>query len=48
MEKLRIAFAAWYGNGHMNEADPDTCLLRIRLKGGTLFANDTGYDLKSL
>ena len=27
MAVLRVAFAAWYGNGHTNEQDPNTCLL---------------------
>ena len=45
MEVLRAAFTAWYGNGHTNEADPNTCLLRIRLTDGVLFSNGTRYDL---
>lgn len=45
MEKLRAAFADWYGNGHVNEADPNTCLLQIRLTEGTLFSHGTRYDL---
>lgn len=45
MEKLRAAFAAWYGNGHTNEADENTCLLRIRLTEGVLFSRGTRYDI---
>ena len=45
MEILRTAFAAWYGNGHVNEADPNTCLLKIRLTEGVLFSNGTRYDI---
>lgn len=45
MEKVRAAFASWYGNGHVNEADPDTILLRIRLTDGVLFHNGTRYDI---
>ena len=45
MRTLRTAFAAWYGNGHVNEADPDTVLLRIRLTDGVLFADGTRYDI---
>ncbi|MGM9549123.1 MAG: pyridoxamine 5'-phosphate oxidase family protein [Faecousia sp.] len=45
MEMLRAAFAAWYGNGHTNEADPNTCLLKIRLTDGVLFCDGTRYDL---
>ncbi|MGN0970824.1 MAG: pyridoxamine 5'-phosphate oxidase family protein [Aristaeellaceae bacterium] len=44
-EKLRAAFAAWYQNGHTNEADPNTCILRIRLTDGVLFSHGTRYDL---
>ena len=46
MEKLRAAFAAWYDNGHTNEADPITCLLRISLTNGVLFSNGTRYEIE--
>ena len=45
MSKLRTVFAEWYDNGHVNEADPDTILLRIRLTDGVLFSHGTRYDL---
>jgi general stress protein 26 len=45
MSKLRTAFAEWYDNGHTNEDDPNTCLLRIRLTYGVLFNNGTRYDI---
>lgn len=45
MAKLRKAFAAWYDNGHIREADPHTCLLAIRLTDGVLFSHGTRYDL---
>ena len=45
-EKLRAAFSSWYQNGHINEADENTCILRIRLVSGTLFSHGTRYDLK--
>lgn len=45
MEKMRKAFAAWYDNGHTNESDPNTCLLRIRLTDGTLAHHGTWYQL---
>lgn len=45
MDVLRTAFAAWYANGHTNEADPNTCLLKIRLTDGVLFSNGTRYDI---
>lgn len=44
-DKLRAAFAAWYLNGHTNEDDPNTCILRIRLTDGVLFSHGTRYDL---
>ena len=44
--KLRAAFASWYQNGHTNEADPNTCILRIRLTDGVLFAEGKQYDIQ--
>ena len=46
MEKLRTAFSAWYNNGHTNEADPNTCLPKIRLTDGVLFSHGTRYDIE--
>ena len=34
MAKLRDAFSRWYNDGDVNENDPNTCLLRIRLTDG--------------
>ena len=45
MGKLRIAFAEWYDNGHTNENDPNTCLLRVRLTDAVLFNHGTKYDI---
>ncbi len=45
MGKLRTVFAEWYDNGHTDESDPNTILLRIRLTRGTLFSNGTRYDI---
>jgi len=45
MEKLRTAFAAWYGNGHTNEEDPNTVLLRLKLRTGVLVSHGERYDL---
>ena len=44
-DKLRAAFASWYGNGHVNEADLNTCILRIRLTHGVLMAHGTRYEI---
>ena len=45
MKKLRIVFAEWYYNGHVDEDDPNTCLLRIRLTDAVLFNNGTRYEI---
>ncbi len=45
MDILRAAFAAWYDNGHTNEADPNTCLLKINLTDGVLFSDGTRYEI---
>ena len=46
MSKLRTVFAEWYDNGHTNESDPNTCLLRIRLTDGVLFHQGTKHKLE--
>lgn len=43
--KLRAVFAEWYGNGHVNESDKNTCILRIRLTDGVLFDHGTRYEI---
>lgn len=43
--RLRAAFAAWYDNGHTNETDPNTVILRIRLTDGVLMSHGTRYDI---
>ena len=45
MNKLRAAFAEWYDNGHTNEDDPNTCILKITLTDGILFSHGTRYDI---
>ena len=45
MDILRAAFAAWYDNGHTNEVDPNTCLLKISLTDGILFSDGTRYEI---
>ena len=45
MDILRAAFAAWYTNGHVGEADPNTCLLKIRLTDGVLFSDGVRYEI---
>ncbi len=43
--KLREAFAAWYDNGHTDENDKNTCILRIKLIDGVLFNNGKKYNI---
>ena len=45
-DKLRIVFAEWYDNGHVDESDPNTCILRISLTDGILFSHGTRYDIE--
>ena len=40
---LRQVFSTWYHNGHVDESDPNTCILRVRLTDGVLFKNGTRY-----
>lgn len=46
MERLREIFKEWYYNGHTNESDPNTCILRIKLTDGVLFSNGVRYDIE--
>ena len=46
MSKLRTVFAEWYDNGHTNEKDENTILLRLRLTNGILFSHGTRYDIE--
>ena len=39
MEILRPAFASWYSNGHVDESDENTILLKIALIGGVLMSH---------
>ena len=43
-EKLRSAFSAWYLNGHVNEEDENTVILKITLTGGVLMAEGKRYE----
>ena len=43
--KLKEVFSSWYTNGHIDESDPNTCILRIRLTDAVLFSNGKRYDL---
>ncbi|GHV36291.1 hypothetical protein FACS18949_15530 [Clostridia bacterium] len=43
--KLREVFAAWYDNGHTDESDSNTCILRIRLTDGVIFKDGAKYEI---
>ena len=45
MAKLRVVFAEWYDNGHVDESNPNTCILRVRLTEGVLLSHGTRYDI---
>ena len=45
-DKLRTVFEEWIDNGHVNEDDTNTIILRLRLTDGVLFDHGTRYDLK--
>ena len=45
IEQLREVFASWYSEGHVDESDPNTCLLRIRLTDGVLFSNGERFEI---
>lgn len=44
-DKLRAVFAEWYDNGHINESDTATIILRVRLTDAVLFSHGARYDL---
>lgn len=44
INKLRKVFAEWYYNGHTNEADPNTCILRINLTKGVFYHNGERFE----
>lgn len=45
IQKLRAVFADWYDNGHTNEEDRNTCILKITLTNAVLFNNGTKYNI---
>lgn len=44
-QKLRSAFASWYDNGHTNEEDLNTVILRIRMTDGILLHHGARFDI---
>lgn len=45
LAKLKTVFAAWYDNGHMDENDTASRILRVRMTDGVLFSHGTRYDI---
>lgn len=45
-EKLREVFKEWYYNGHTDESDVNTCILRIRLTDGVLLSYGVRYEIE--
>ncbi len=43
-DRLRAAFASWYDNGHTNEDDPNTIILKMKVTDGILFHHGTKYE----
>ena len=43
-KKMREVFAAWIDNGHNDFSDVNTCILKIELTDGVLFAQGKRYD----
>lgn len=42
--QLRTAFSSWYDNGHTNENDPDTVILKISVNDGILYSNGERFE----
>jgi hypothetical protein len=43
--KLKDVFFEWYDNGHIDESDPNTIILRIRLSDAVLYSHGTRYEI---
>ena len=42
---LRQVFSSWYHNGHVDETDPNTCILRVRLTDVVLWKDGIRYEM---
>ena len=45
-QTLRKVFEAWIDNGHNDFDDENTCILRVDLTDGVLFADGKRYDIR--
>ena len=43
-DKLREAFASWYDNGHTNENDVNTIILKITVTDGIIYKDGKRYE----
>ncbi len=43
-DKLRIAFADWYDNGHTNESDINTIILKITVTDGIIYKDGKRFE----
>ena len=43
-DKLRTAFASWYDNGHINENDVNTIILKITVTDGIIYKDGKRYE----
>lgn len=45
MSALRQVFSSWYHNGHVDETDPNTCILRVCLTDAVLWKDGVRYEM---
>ncbi len=43
-DKLRLAFASWYDNGHTNENDINTIILKVTVTDGIIYKNGKRFE----
>lgn len=43
-DKLRLAFASWYDNGHTNENDVNTIILKITVTDGIIYKDGNRFE----
>ena len=43
-DKLRTAFAFWYDNGHTNECDINTIILKVAVTDGIIYKDGKRYE----
>ena len=43
-DKLRKAFASWYDNGHTNESDINTIILKITVTDGIIYKDGKRFE----